>query len=128
MDLSSSSTLNTISLDQVAALGDEIAALVRAGVPLERGLTDLASDLPGSLGKLTARIADRLSSGETLDAALAAEGAALPATTAAVIRAGLRSGNLAVALESHAASSRRISTIRTTTAWAPRGAFRPARR
>lgn len=114
MDLSSSSTLNSISLDQVAALGDEIAALVRAGVPLERGLTELATDLPGGLGKLTARIADRLSSGESLDAALAEEGAALPATTAAVIRAGLRSGNLATALESHAASSRRISNIRTT--------------
>jgi type II secretory pathway component PulF len=114
MDLSSSSRLNTISLDQVAALGDEIAALVRAGVPLERGLTELAADLPGGLGKLTARIADRLNSGESLDAALAEEGADLPATTAAVIRAGLRSGNLAAALESHAASSRRIGNIRTT--------------
>ena len=39
-----------VSLDDLIALNDEIIALIRAGVPLERGLAGLADDLPGRLG------------------------------------------------------------------------------
>ena len=42
-----------ISIDELAALNDEIAALVRAGVPLDRGLLGAGGDLPGGLGRIT---------------------------------------------------------------------------
>ena len=42
------------------ALNDEIAALVRAGVPLEQGLGHLGGDLPGRLGTFTTALADRM--------------------------------------------------------------------
>ncbi|GEM_PF-3676816 len=39
-----------ISLDQFVALNDELAALVRARVPLERTLSEVGRDVPGTLG------------------------------------------------------------------------------
>lgn len=39
-----------LSLDDLAALNDEIVALVRAGLPLEPGLTGARRDLRGRLG------------------------------------------------------------------------------
>ena len=50
-----------ITLDQLIALNDEIAALVRAGVPLDRGLRSLGEDLPGRLGRFARQLsaADR---------------------------------------------------------------------
>ena len=52
-----------ISLDQLLALSDEMAALVRAGIPLEQGLTALGHESPGKLGSVATRLADRLRSG-----------------------------------------------------------------
>ena len=49
----------SITIDQLLALNEEIAALVRAGVPLERGLVVAGRDLRGRLG----RIATALSRG-----------------------------------------------------------------
>ena len=111
---SSSTTHRTLTLEQVAALGDEIAALVQSGVPLERGLTELSTELSGGIGALTARLAKRLDSGQSLDDALEDEETQLPATTVAIIRAGLRSGQLAPALQSYATLARRISSLRNT--------------
>jgi general secretion pathway protein F len=81
------------------ALNDEIAALVRAGVPLERGLVDIGADIPGALGDVMQRMGTRMGAGETLPQALAAEGASLPSIYRAVVEAGVRSGRLAAALE-----------------------------
>ena len=88
-----------VSLDQLIALNDEIAALVRAGVPLERGLAELGADIPGRLGDVMQRLGSRLGAGESLPRALAAEGQALPPIYCAVVEAGLRSGRLSAALE-----------------------------
>ena len=49
--MTSPSSKPVITLDQLVALNDEIAALVRAGVPLDRGLRSLGEDLPGRLGR-----------------------------------------------------------------------------
>jgi general secretion pathway protein F len=43
---------HTLSLEQLIALGEEIAALARAGVPLDEGLAELGRELPGRLGKV----------------------------------------------------------------------------
>lgn len=88
-----------ISLDQLIALNDEIAALVRAGVPLERGLVEVGTDFPGRLGDVMQRLGSRLGAGESLPQALTAEGGSLPPIYCAVVEAGLRSGRLSAALE-----------------------------
>jgi general secretion pathway protein F len=67
-----------ITLEQLVALNDEIAALVRAGVPLEQGLTALGADMPGRLGKVTQMLAERMERGESLDQVMAAESSHFP--------------------------------------------------
>jgi general secretion pathway protein F len=100
------------SLEDLVALNEEIAALVRAGVPLEIGLKDLAGGLPRSLGKLTDDLAGRLSEGVPLNDALALESDRLPRTYRAVIEAGLRTGRLPDALESLTKFARTLLEIR----------------
>ncbi len=88
-----------ITLGELAALNDEIVALVRAGVPLERGLLRAGGDLTGGLKRIAAALGQRLSRGESLPAALEAEQSTIPPLYRAVVEAGARSGRLAVALE-----------------------------
>jgi general secretion pathway protein F len=101
-----------LTLEQLAALSDEIAALTRAGVPLDRGLKDLARELPGRLGRVTHSVADRLSQGQPLAQIVADLGTALPPAYQTVIAAGLRAGRLSLALEGVSRSARRIGHLR----------------
>ncbi|MEK6261752.1 MAG: type II secretion system F family protein [Planctomycetota bacterium] len=87
-------------LDDLIALNLEIAALVKAGVPMELGLRGLSGSVPTRLGHLAERLADRLSSGRTLVEALEQEGPAVSPIYTAVVGAGLQSGRLAEALGS----------------------------
>lgn len=104
-------TPTSLSLEQLIALNDEIIALSRAGVPLERGLGALGRDMPGRLGSAARELAERLDRGESLPAALAAEGASFPPVYRAVLEAGLQSGRLPAALEGMATSARRLSEL-----------------
>lgn len=108
----SSSNSTAITLEQLTALNDEIAALVRSGVPLEQGLSHLGGDLPGRLGRFASALATRLERGESLSDALDDQGAAIPGAYRAVIVAGLSAGRLPAALESIARSSRRLAELR----------------
>ena len=101
-----------ITLEQLIALNDEIAALVRAGVPLEGGLAALGADLPGRLGRATAMLAERIERGESLSQALAQHAQSFPPVYRAVVEAGLRSGHLPVALEGLAGAGRRLAEAR----------------
>ena len=101
-----------ITLEQLIALNDEMAALVRAGVPLERGLAALGGELPGRPGKLAERLASRMDAGENLSQILADEDERFPPVWRAVVEAGLRSGHLAAALESLSATARRAAELR----------------
>ena len=112
MPSSETPPLRAISLEELTALNDEIAALVRAGVPLEHGLGHLARDMPGRLGEVTAQIARRLEQGESLDQALADADLRIPPVYRAVVEAGLRTGRLPAALESVARSTRWLSECR----------------
>ena len=89
----------SITIDQLLALNAEIAALVRAGVPLERGLVVAGRDLRGRLGRIATALSLRLSRGESLSQALEGEGQAIPPLYRAVVEAGARSGQLPIALE-----------------------------
>jgi general secretion pathway protein F len=107
--------MNTMTLDDLIALNDEIAALVRAGVPLETGLAELGGDLPGRLGQFANALAQRTARGESLAQAIAGDAGQLPPAYRAVVEAGARAGRLPAALESVAASARRLSeTYRVT--------------
>jgi general secretion pathway protein F len=92
-------TVETLSLDHLVALNDEIAALVRGGLPLERGLRLAGGELPGRLRGTMTGLADRMSRGASLPEALQAERERLPRIYRAVVEAGLRSGRLSSALE-----------------------------
>ncbi len=100
-----------ITLDQLVVLNDEIAALSRAGVPLEKGLVELGHDVPGRLGALVTKLGDRLASGQDVSLALA-DDASLPPAYRAILAAGLRSGRLAAALEGMSTLLRRAMETR----------------
>ncbi len=99
-------TASTSRLEEVAALTAELAALSRAGLPLEVGLS------AGGLRRLQGRIAERLRHGASLETALAAEGNALPPAFRAVVAAGLRSGRLAEAVETVGRSATMLAELR----------------
>jgi len=101
-----------LTLDQLAALSDEIAALARAGVPLDRGLRELGRELPGRLGKVAQQVSGGLASGKALDAVVAELGTSLPPAYRTVIAAGLRAGRLPAALEDVARTARIVSQLR----------------
>ncbi len=101
-----------IGIDRLIALNDEIAALVHAGVPLDRGLTAVGRDTRGRLGHLATRLGERLERGESLDASLEAEGKAVPSFYRSVVAAGVRSGRLASALEGLATYARKFAETR----------------
>ncbi|MBN1590154.1 MAG: type II secretion system F family protein [Pirellulales bacterium] len=98
-----------MTLDDLIALNDEIAALVRAGVPLELGLAELGGDLPGRLGQFATELAQRTARGESLAQAVAGDAGKLPKVYQAVVEAGVRAGRLPTALEAVASSARRLS-------------------
>ncbi len=101
-----------ITLDQLIALNDEIIALVRAGVPLERGLWELGEEMPGRLGRIAQTLAERMQRGESLEQVLGSPSGVFPPVYRAVVQAGLKTGRLPAALESVAASARRLAETR----------------
>jgi general secretion pathway protein F len=88
-----------LGLDHLIALNDEIAALVRTGLPLERGLREAGDDFQGRLSQAMTALAGRMSHGASLPEAVEAERERLPVIYRAVVEAGLRAGRLAAALE-----------------------------
>lgn len=110
--MSNAGPIGAVSLDQLIALNDEMAALARAGVPLDRGLLAVGRELRGRSGELATRLGGRLERGEGLDAAMEAEGRGLPRFYRAVVAAGLRSGRLTKALEGLAVYAREFAETR----------------
>lgn len=111
-DTAESGKSGPISIDDLAALNEEITALVRAGVPLDRGLLRAGEELPGTLKRITEALGQRLSRGESLQHALKAEDRAIPPLYRAVVEAGARSGRLPMALEGLARYIRGYSEAR----------------
>lgn len=104
--------MRAVTLDQLIALNDEMSALVRAGVPIDRGLVAAGHDLRGRAGRMAGRLGERLERGESLPEALEAEGEAIPGFYRAVVEAGLRSGRLSKALEGLADYARSFAETR----------------
>lgn len=102
----------SISLEDLVALNDEIAGLVRAGVPLEIGLSGWGRDLPGELGRTASRLGEAVARGQSLSESIAAQGDRIPRVYSALVTAGLRSGRLPAALESLTATARNLQEVR----------------
>jgi general secretion pathway protein F len=103
---------NTVSLEQLVALNDEMAALVRAGVPLEPGLSELGRDSGGALGEIGTALAARMQNGVSLPEALRAEEGRFPPVYRTIVEAGLRAGRLSVALEAMSDFARELAELR----------------
>ena len=101
-----------VTLDQFIALNDELAALVRAGVPLERGLIEAGRDLRGRLGAVSTELGERMGQGVPLPEAISASGGGMPDVYRAVIEAGIRSGRLSQALEGMASIAKGYAEAR----------------
>jgi type IV pilus assembly protein PilC len=93
----------------------QLAALTEAGIPLERGLRELAEDVQSrSLRRVIASLADDLESGTDIEEAFAKRREHFPAMYGRIVRAGIRSGRLGemlVSLNRHlevASETRRI--------------------
>ncbi|MCI0332207.1 MAG: type II secretion system F family protein [Planctomycetes bacterium] len=105
----------TPALADFIVLNEEIAALVRARIPLESNLARIGKQLPGKAGDLAQRVGRRLDAGESLVSAIDAECASMPATYRAVLVAGAESGRLGSALEAVVDSATRSDQLRRVT-------------
>ena len=105
------SSSQPVSVDDLAALNDEIGALIGAGVPMEAGLEGFAVSASGDMADVSARLARRLGDGQTLSGALHEE-KQLPRAYRAIIEAGRQSGRLSNALECLAEHSAKLVEIR----------------
>ncbi|MSR57207.1 MAG: hypothetical protein EXS05_06005 [Planctomycetaceae bacterium] len=105
-------SLKPVTLEQLVALNDEIAGLVRAGVPLELGLRGIGSDKGWALGRVSAALAQRLQTGESLPDALRAEKDSFPPVYRTIVEAGLRAGRLPAALEAMSNFGRELVELR----------------
>ncbi|MDA0659384.1 MAG: type II secretion system F family protein [Planctomycetota bacterium] len=102
---------NSVSLDELLALHEEIAALTRSGVPLQTGLFTVSTDLPGRMRRLTQQVAELLEQGRSLPEALD-QVADLPPFYRAVVVSGIRTGRLAAVLEGLTTHLRRLVEFR----------------
>jgi len=94
--------MGTATLDDFMALNDEIAALARAGIPLDVDLALPGTDPAGALERINAVVARRVSQGASLAEAVAGDEQALSPSYRSLVLLGLASGNLHTALdESH---------------------------
>jgi type II secretory pathway component PulF len=104
--------VKTLSLDDLIAFNDELAALARAGVPLRDALGEAGGELPKNLARISSAIGARMEKGTSLADALAAEGKTIPPVYVAMVTAGIRSGRLPAALEQLGTAARRMAVLR----------------
>lgn len=100
------------TLNDLIEINQEIAGLIRAGVPLELGLRSIAGGAQSSFDGLAERMAQHLSSGQTLAEAFAQETGSISPVYAAVVEAGSQAGQLPEALDSVARSAKVVQDIR----------------
>lgn len=103
-----------MTADDLTALNEQIAALARAGLPLDQGLDSLARDMGrGRLRAVTAAIASDLRAGHPLPEALARQEGRVPAYYANLVTAGVRSGRLPDVLATLTTYARSVAATRT---------------
>lgn len=101
----------SLKLEELIALNDEMAAISRMGIPLELGLRGLGQELPGSLGVAMDSIEQRMAAGQDLSEAIEQSVDNFPPAYRAIVLAGLESGQLSSVLECVARSARRVHAL-----------------
>ena len=98
---------------QITLFTHELAMLLRAGMPLDRALSLLASD-PGNsaLSQLISRILSGVNDGQSLADAMTAQGGAFPPVYTNMVRIAEASGTLHAVLERIAEARRRAEKLR----------------
>lgn len=100
------------TLDELSALCEQMVSLSKAGVPLDRGLIQLAEDMPPRLREQASHVGQQLQAGTSLADAVASDDSPFPAVYKSVVEAGLRSGNLTVALQGFARLAGQLTEVR----------------
>jgi len=104
-----------LSAEDLITLNEEIAALAKAGLPLDQGLSVMAKEMnSGKLKNVTEQLANDMRAGHTLPQALQRQQASLPPYYAALLAAGLRSGKLGDVLGTMTLYSRSIADFRSS--------------
>jgi type II secretory pathway component PulF len=104
-----------MNADDLIALNEEIAAMARAGLPLDQGLAALAREMGGGrLRSVTAAIANDLRAGKTLPEALERQAGQVPAFYAGLVTAGVRSGRIGEVLTTLTVYARTLANLRST--------------
>ncbi|MFO1042981.1 MAG: type II secretion system F family protein [Planctomycetaceae bacterium] len=106
------SSRSSPKINDLIEINHEIAALIRANVPLELGLRSIAGGAQTSFDVLAERLADHISGGRTLAEAFAHETHSISPVYAAVVEAGTQTNRLPEALDSVANSAKVVQEIR----------------
>lgn len=83
-----------LQAEDITALGQLLAGMVRAGLPLESGLRAVGSGWPGRAGEAIRLLTERLNQGQSLEHAISDLSSTVPGEFSALIQAGQRSGRL----------------------------------
>ena len=105
-------TVQKISPESLADLNDELAAMIRAGIPLDEGLRSAARHLRKDARNFVERLVTRIEQGSTLDEAIDIESQDLPVAYSSLIKSGIRIGRLPEALSAYTSFSRSRMKLR----------------
>ena len=90
-----------IGRNEFMLFNQQLASLTRAGIPLARGLRELAADVTSRrMRNLIAAVAEDLESGSSLEQVFEKRQASFPPLYAHIVRAGVKSGRLGEMLSS----------------------------
>ncbi len=90
-----------VGRNEFLLFNQQLAALTRAGIPLERGLRELAHDIAsGAMRRLVVAIADDLEAGVGIEEAFAKHQRSFPPLYGRILKAGVETGRLSEMLTS----------------------------
>ena len=108
-----------LSTEDLITLGEELAGMSRAGLPLDRALAEMSRELRrGRLKHVMEQIVADLRGGKTLGEAIGQRKGALPPLFAAAVTAGVRIGRLPEVLATLNSYARTMADLRTMVAGA----------
>jgi type II secretory pathway component PulF len=104
----------SMTSDELIALNDQIAAMAKAGLPLDQGLASLAREMGhGRLRRVTADLAADLQSGVPLAEAVEHRRGEMPPFYGHLVTAGIQTGRLPEVLATLTTYARTISATRS---------------
>ena len=90
-----------IGRNELLLFNQQLASITKAGIPLEKGLRELAVDVGSrSMRKLITEVADDLEAGVSIDKAIEQRGQRFPSLYSRILEAGVKTGRLGEMLTS----------------------------